>query len=327
MKGKKIIIAGGTGFIGLELIKYFSPENQIIVLTRKLNKSKTNRNQELKTDELNYLNTEYIKWDSKTPDGWEKKLNGADILINLTGKSVNCRYNEENKNEIINSRVDSTKILGEAIRNLKAPPSLWINSSSATIYRNAFDHPQDEHIGEIENDFSVQVCKFWESAFFDQQTPGTRKVALRMAINIGPGGIFIPYFNLLKLGLGGRQGSGKQMYSWIHIEDTCRIITWLWDHPEMQGIYNASSPNPVTNTVFMKTLRKLTNHKIGLPAFEWMLKLGAPFIGTETELVLKSRWVLPTKMLQSGFQFKYPHLEQALKNIVEKVPRKQYHLF
>ena len=327
MKNTKIVIAGGTGFIGQEMIKYFGKENSIIILTRQLLNTQTNRNDYSDLSKIDLLNVEFIKWDGKTQGEWCTSLNGADMVINLAGKSVNCRYNEKNKKEIIDSRTDATNAIGIAIRNCKIPPLLWINSSSATIYRHAEDRPQDEYTGEMHNDFSVQVCKRWEKSFYDQRTAGTRKVALRMAITIGPGGILIPFFNLLKFGLGGKQASGKQMFSWVHIEDTCRMIEWIFDHKEIEGTYNCCSPNPVNNEVFMKTLRKATGHKFGLPAFEWMLKLGAPLIGTELELVLKSRWVVPTKILETGFQFKFPELKNAFEDILNKVPRKHYHLF
>jgi uncharacterized protein len=159
------------------------------------------------------------------------------------------------------------------------------------------------------------------------QTPFTRKVALRTAITLGNGGVMIPYFNLLKFGLGGKQGSGKQMYSWVHIDHVCGIIDFVYNHTNVEGMINVSSPNPVTNNTFMQVLRQQTNTNIGLPAFTWMLKIGAALIGTETELILKSRWVLPTKLLNYGYQFKYPHLEQAVNALVKNVPKKQYALF
>lgn len=148
-----------------------------------------------------------------------------------------------------------------------------------------------------------------------------------MAITLGAGGVMKPYFNLLKFGLGGRQGDGKQMYSWVHIEDTCRMIEWIYDHKEIEGIYNCSSPGAVSNQEFMGTLREITQQKIGLPAYEWILKIGAAIIGTETELVLKSRWVLPNKILATGFRFKYPVLKYALRDIIAQTPRRKYHLF
>lgn len=326
MTNKKIVIAGGSGFIGEELIRYFGMENDLVVLTRKLSESVNNRNTYTHLKDNDLARTKYVKWDGESLGIWCAELDTADIVINLAGKSVNCRYTEKNKREIINSRVNSTKIIGKAIQQLSNPPKLWINSSSATIYRHATDKPQDEFTGEIKNDFSVEVCKQWEKAFVEMETPGTRKIALRMAITLGAGGVMLPYYNLLKFGLGGKQGNGKQMYSWIHIEDTCRIIDWLFEHKELEGIFNCSSPNPVTNKVFMNTLRNLTNTSFGLPAYKWMLKLGALIIGTETELVLKSRWVIPAKLLEAGFVFHYPEIKPALQNIIQQTPEKQYKL-
>lgn len=327
MKNKKIIIAGGTGFIGQEMIKYFGGENRIIILTRNIQNSKNNRNHFDLLEKEDLLNVQFIKWDGKTTDEWAKELENADLVVNLAGRTVNCRYNEKNKKEILDSRTDAVKVIGEAIRQCTIPPKLWINASSATIYRPATDKPQDEYSGEFQNDFSVQVCKLWEKTFFEQSLPNTRKVALRIAITLGAGGVLIPYFNLLKFGLGGKQGNGKQMFSWIHVEDICRMIEWITDHPTIEGIYNCTSPRPVTNKEFMKDLRNATGNKFGLPAYTWMLKIGAALIGTETELILKSRWVLPTKILETGFNFRYPLLKDALADILGNVPRKQYHLF
>jgi hypothetical protein len=343
MKNKKIILAGGTGFIGQEMTKYFGKNNKIIILTRQIKNEKTNRNDYDSLTDKDLENVTYVKWNAlpeeqtatdgedparqaKSSGDWINELNGADLIINLAGKSVNCRYNNKNKNAIFDSRTNAVKAIGDAIRKCRLAPSLWINSSSATIYRHAVDRPQDEYTGEMHDDFSVQVCKRWEKTFYDQITPATRKVALRMAITLGPGGILIPFFNLLKFGLGGRQASGKQMFSWVHIEDTCRMIEWMYDHKDMEGTYNCCSPNPVTNEEFMRILRRKTGHVVGLPAFKWMLQVGAPIIGTELELILKSRWVVPTKILESGFQFKYPLLANALTEVLSKVPRKQYHL-
>ena len=327
MKNKKIILAGGTGFIGQEMAKYFSKENQIVVLSRQLQNAQNNRNHYTSLNQHDIQSIQFIKWDGKTAGDWLKELDNADLIINLAGKTVNCRYTEKNKKEIFDSRTDSVKAIGAAINQCTLPPKLWINASSATIYRHAEDRPQDEYSGEYGNGFSVEVCKLWEKTFYEQSTPDTRKVALRMAITLGPGGILIPYFNLLKFGLGGKQGSGKQMYSWVHIEDTCRMIEWINDHSNIEGTYNCCSPNPVTNGVFMKLLRKTTGQTFNLPAYEWMLKIGAPLIGTDTELVLKSRWVVPTKILESGFSFQYPLLHDAFADIISKVPRRQYHLF
>lgn len=327
MKNKKIILAGGTGFIGQELCNWFGKDNSIVVLTRQLNKHNTNAFGENNVSKGVLANIRYVKWDGIHEGEWIKEIDGADVIINLAGKSVNCRYNEKSKKEIFDSRTNTTKAIGHAIQNAVKPPELWINAASATIYPHADGEPRDEFFTAFANDFSVQVCQLWEKAFYEQRTPFTRKAALRMAITLGAGGVMIPYFNLLKFALGGKQGSGKQMYSWVHVEDTCRMIEWIYDHKELEGTYNCSSPGAVTNEVFMKTLRKVTGHKFGLPAYEWMLKIGAPLIGTETELVLKSRWVISTKILQTGFRFKYESIEDAFRNIILKTPRKKYHLF
>ncbi len=324
---KKIVIAGGTGFIGKELIKYFSAENEVIVLTRGKSNVQTNSyGAEAHTIDHS-SDVRYVIWDAKNYGSWTEQLEGTDILINLCGKTVNCRYTKKNKQAILDSRTQPTAALGNAIQKCITPPKVWINASSATIYRNATDKPQDEFTGEIENDFSVQVCKQWEQTFFGSRTAFTRKIALRMAVTLGSNGVIIPYFNLIKFGLGGQQGNGSQMYSWVHIHDTCKIIDWLYDHKEMEGIYNCSSPNPVNNKTFMQKLRKATGSKVGLPASEWMLKLGASIIGTETELILKSRWVVPTKLLQSGYVFTYEHIDNAFAQIVKESPKNLYRLF
>ncbi len=327
MKNKKIIIAGGTGFIGQELTNFFGADNEIVILTRQVKNEKTNAFGENSINAAALQNTRFIKWDGKTLGNWATELNGADLLINLAGKTVNCRYTEKNKQEIFDSRTNSVKVLGLAVNQCTQPPKLWVNAASATIYPNATDAPRDENFTAFANDFSVQVCQLWEKTFYEQRTPFTRKVALRMAITLGAGGVMTPYFNLLKFGLGGRQGNGQQMYSWVHVTDTCRLIEWLFTHTELEGTFNCVSPNAITNTEFMAMLRKATGHKFGLPAFEWMLKIGAPLIGTETELVLKSRWVLPTKIMQSGFTFQYAKLQDAFKEIISKTPRRKYHLF
>ena len=327
MKNKKIIIAGGTGFIGRSVAEYFAPNNQVVILTR--NTTSTNNNNAFAAFNLAEAyasNIRLVQWNGKDVGEWSAEMNNASLVINLSGKSVNCRYNKKNKQEIIDSRVQSTKAIGDAIKQAKTPPKLWINAASATIYRNATDRPQDEFTGEIHNDFSVQVCKLWEQTFFETATPATRKIVFRTAITLGNGGVMVPYLNLLKFGLGGSQGNGKQMYSWVHIMDVCKAIEFVFGNEEAQGVYNLSAPNPVTNQEFMQTLRKATGTFFGLPAYTWMLKIGAAIIGTETELILKSRWVLPARLLQEGFQFEYPYLKEALENIIKNVPRKKYRL-
>ena len=168
----------------------------------------------------------------------------------------------------------------------------------------------------LDRDFSVQVCKLWESAFFDQRTPFTRKIAMRMAITLGKGGVLTPYLNLCKLGLGGKHGTGEQMFSWVHIEDVCRFIEWVDQHKESEGIYNCVAPNAVSNTFLMHSLRKAIGKRVGLPAPAWLLELGARLIGSETELMLKSRWVYPKRSMNEGFIYKYQHIEQAIDDIL-----------
>lgn len=366
MKNKKIIIAGGTGFIGQALARYFGKDNRIVIISRHSRKIKDNSFKNTLLTAADGYNITYWHWDGRRLEKhWADELEGADLLINLAGKSVNCRYTEQNKKEIIGSRRDSTLVLAEAIRRCAHPPALWINAASATIYRNATDRPQDEWNGEISDwkndnmpysladrlrfacrrwkagiqygkqstqytrlsqDFSVQVCKIWEQTFFETSVPGTRKIALRIAITLGDGGAIVPYYRLAKFGLGGHQGNGRQMMSWVHEEDLCRLIEWCAVNSEAQGIYNVAAPDPIPNKTFMATLRRLTRNPVGLPAPACLLELGAALIGTETELILKSRWVLPTRLLQSGFRFRHPTLESALQQLVAVADRRLYHL-
>jgi uncharacterized protein (TIGR01777 family) len=317
MKDKKIIIAGGTGFIGQALAARWGKDNRILILGRQGAGAHNNAygHQALTAAEGYHIT--YWRWDGQRVEThWAKEIEGCDLVINLAGRSVNCRYSPRNRQQILDSRVNATKAIGQAIREATMPPKLWINAASATIYRHAQDRPQDEYTGEPGTGFSVQVCQSWEMAFFELRTPFTRKIALRTAITLGEGGVLVPYRRLINWGLGGRQGSGRQMYSWVHIEDIGRSIEWFLDHPELEGIYNMAAPGPITNTCFMATLRKLMGRRFGLPAPAWLLKLGAALIGTETELVLKSRWVLPTKLEQTGFRFQYPRLEEALAAIL-----------
>ena len=327
MKNKRIVIAGGTGFIGNYIANYLGENNEIVILTRNIRDSVNNAFKHFTIADALRNKVRLVTWNGKDSGEWSKEIDGCDMIINLAGKSVNCRYTQKNKEEIFDSRTNAVKTIGEAVRNAVVPPKLWINAASATIYRNATDRPQDEYTGEFHNDFSVQVCKLWEKTFFEQRTPFTRKVALRMAVTLADGGVMIPYLNLCKFALGGKQGSGRQMFSWVHIDDICRVIDFIWERNTLEGVYNVSSPNPVNNETFMQTLRNKTGTKIGLPAPAWLLKIGAAIIGTETELLLKSRWVLPTKLLENGFTFKYKMIDEAFEKIIAALPRKKYHLF
>lgn len=292
---KKIVIAGGTGFIGQYLeAKFTKLGYELIIISRQ---------------------SHHLSWTDHL--GIVKALEKADMLINLAGKSVNCRYNDANKAEIIDSRTETTHILGTAILACECPPSLWINSSTATIYRHAEDRPMTESSGEIGTGFSVDVAKAWEQSFFAFQLPYTRQVALRISIVLGRDGGVMPAFeNLVRFGLGGAQGSGNQKFSWIHIDDLYNIILFLQDKKDLSGVINCASPHPVTNHELMSQLRRAMNRRIGLPSPKWMLEMGAVFIRTETELILKSRWVLPERLEKEGFEFTFGTLEKALHQIV-----------
>jgi len=258
-----------------------------------------------------------VIWDAKTIDDWATELDGADVLINMTGRSVDCRYHQKNKDLILNSRVDSTTVLGEAIAVCKNPPKVWLNSSTATIYRHSLDKEMDEEHGEIGNGFSVSVAKAWEKAFFEANTLSTRKVALRTAIVLGKeGGALQPMVKMTKLGLGGKQGSGDQKFSWIHEDDFVQIIDFCIKNSEIDGAINVVSPHPSDNKTLMRLLRKTLNIPFGIPAPKPILEMGAFLIRTETELLLKSRNVIPKRLLEHGYTFSYQNLETALKELI-----------
>ncbi|MFE4353935.1 TIGR01777 family oxidoreductase [Peribacillus butanolivorans] len=293
---KKVVLAGGTGFVG----KYF--ENHFMNLGYEVR--------------IISRQSPHISWSNN--EGIRESIENFDMLINLAGKTVNCRYNAKNKEEILHSRTETTKILGNAIKQCENPPSLWINSSTATIYRHAEDNPMTEDDGIIGSGFSVHVAKEWERSFFEFQLPETRQIALRIAIVLGDdGGVMTPYKNLVKFGLGGHQGSGNQKFSWIHIDDLFNIVLFLRKNEELSGVFNCSSPHPVTNRELMAHLRKAMNRKIGLPCPRPMLEMGAFFMRTETELILKSRWVIPERMVREGYEFKFDKLDAALQQILK----------
>ncbi len=303
-KWNKIVIAGGTGFLGQLLIKYLSHEvDEIIVLTRK--------------HHLDCESVKHVKWDGKQLGYWTKYLEGAEAIINLNGKSVDCRYNDSNKQKIYNTRIDATHAIGQAILQCINPPKIWINASSATIYRHSLNEPMDEDHGEIGKGFSVDVCKKWEEAFNFYKLSDTRKVILRTAIVLGENGAFQVMKHLTNLGLGGKMGKGNQMVSWLHEKDFVGIIRFCLEH-RVEGIYNASSPNPVTNTTFQKHLRQSLNIWFGLPIPSWLLEIGALIRRTETELVLKSRYVVPERLLEKGYQFSYSDVAGAIDDLIKK---------
>jgi len=310
----RIVIAGGSGQVGRVLARYFQDRgHEVIVLTRGPHTAQW----------------QTVHWDAQTPGLWTQYLDGTDVCINLAGRSVNCRYTPDNRVEIYNSRIIATRLLGEVIGSLAHPPRVWLNASTATIYRHALDRPTDEPTGELggaEPDapdtwkFSIRVAKDWETAFFNAQTPHTRKIAMRSAITFSPvpGNAFAILSNLVRVGLGGTQGNGRQWVSWIHEEDFARAVEFLIAHEELDGAINIASPNPEHNRDFMAILREAWNMPNGVPAPAPILELAAFFMRTETELVLKSRRVIPTRLLEAGFQFEYPNWPHAAEDLVQR---------
>lgn len=303
-KYKKIVLAGGNGYLGGIFAEYYSPISQeVIILSRKYKAPNDN----VKT----------LVWDGCHENDWSNSLEYADMLVNLCGKNVNCRYTIENQEKIIQSRIIPTTLLGSVIEKMQHPPKLWINITSATIYRHAEDHPQDEETGEIGYGFSINVCRQWEACFFQSHTPHTRKIALRMGIVLGRSDSAFPrLLNLVKFGMGGKQGDGEQYVSWIHEQDAARCTEWLMQHTGLNGIINCTSPEPVKNKDFMACIRNAYGISFGLPSPAWLLQLGALVIGTETELILKSRWVVPARLLNNGYQFLFPKPAHAIKDLL-----------
>jgi len=307
--GKRIILAGGAGYLGQALAAHFlSAQWEVVILTRSAGRPGVAGRQ--------------LAWDACTLGAWHKELDAATAVVNLTGKSVNRRYNTRNRREILDSRINSTRVLGQAIGRCARPPQGWLNASTATIYRHTFADAWDER-GETEateeakDRFSVEVAWAWEKALQQAATPNTRKIAMRMAMVLGLGknSVFPVLRRLVRLGLGGKMGSGRQFVSWIHETDFCRAVEFLIGHPDIEGAVNLTAPNPVPNQEMMRTLRQVCHVPRGLPATEWMLEVGAFFLRTETELIIKSRRVIPGRVLESGFTFKFPTIREAFENL------------
>lgn len=301
MKTKKLIVTGANGFLGKYLCHWFANLGwEVVAISRRGGVPEVARD---------------VRWDGRTPGDWAGELEGAEVVVNLAGKSVNCRYGEKNKAAIFASRLESTKVIAEAMRGCVTPPRLWLNSSTATIYRHAEDRPQDEDTGELGEGFSVEVAKAWEKAFFESDVPeGVKRVALRTAIVLGneAGSVFDYLRRIAWAGLGGKMGSGKQKMSWIHVDDFCRAIEWMSEQKKLRDLYNLSAPHPTDNAGCMAGFRKIAGRRFGLPATKWMLEIGTFLMRSETELVLKSRWVLPSRLQEDGFEFRWPDLEPAL---------------
>ena len=303
----RIVIPGGSGQVGTVLARAFHTDGYHVVVLSRRPDSRPWR---------------VVAWDGKTLGEWQREIDGCDVVINLTGRSVNCRYTSTNREEILQSRVLSTRVVGEAIARATRQPRLWLQASTATIYAHRYDRANDEYSGILGGDepnapsswrFSIEVARAWEGAFDEAATNGTRKVALRSALTLSPdaGGVFDTLLGLARYGLGGSAGDGRQFMSWIHYEDFIAAVRWLIDHEEIQGIVNVASPNPLPNAQFMRQLRRACVIPFGLPSRKWMLAIGAVLMRTETELILKSRRVVPARLLEHGFQFKYPDWQSA----------------
>ncbi|MGQ0542765.1 MAG: TIGR01777 family oxidoreductase [Blastocatellia bacterium] len=310
----KIIIPGGSGQVGTILAREFHADGHEVVVF-----SRAPEQCEWRT----------AIWDGKTLDDWAAEIDGSDVVLNLAGRSVNCRYNAENRRQMMDSRVDSTRVVGKAIAAAINPPKVWLQASTATIYAHRFDAPNDDVSGIIGGDepnapgtwrFSIEVAKAWEKAANDADTPKTRKVLMRSAITLSPDrkGIFDVLLGLVSKGLGGTAGSGKQYISWIHDRDFIRTVYWLIEHEELSGPINLASPCPITNKDFMRIFRDAWGTSFGLPAMEWQLAIGAFLMRTETELILKSRRVVPKRLTDSGFEFEFPHWEQAVRDLCRR---------
>jgi uncharacterized protein (TIGR01777 family) len=310
----RIVLPGGTGQVGQLLARHFHAQGHTVtVLSRAPHPSPW------KT----------LLWDGLTPGPWIDELDHSDVCINLAGRSVNCRYTPANRKAILDSRVLSTRLLGEVIATLRHPPAVWLNASTATIYRHSLDRPMDEATGELGGNepgapdtwnFSIDVAKAWEEAFFSAPNPQTRKVALRSAMTFSPdpGGVFDVFLNLVRHGLGGTNSPGNQFVSWIHETDLIRAIELLIADSQLSGTINLASPHPLPNRDFLRALREAWGTRIGLPTYPWMIEIGTFLLRTESELILKSRQVIPGRLLDSGFRFTFPHWPPAARDLVAR---------
>jgi uncharacterized protein (TIGR01777 family) len=307
----KLVLPGGSGQIGTLVARTFrAAGHEVVVLSRSPGTAPW----------------KIVPWDARALGAWAAEIDGADVVFNLAGRSVNCRYGAENRRRILESRVDSTRVVGQAIARAARPPAVWLQASTATIYAHRYDAPNDEATGILGGSepgvpdtwrFSIEVARAWERALDEAATPHTRKVALRsaMVMNPGRGGIFDTLLGLVRRGLGGRAGDGRQYVSWIHGQDFLRALTWLIEGQDFNGPVNLAAPNPLPNADFMRALRAAWGTRIGLPAAEWMIAVGATFLRTETELILKSRRVVPGRLLQAGFAFDFPTWPEAARDL------------
>lgn len=304
MQNKKIVLAGGSGFLGSLLADHLNNQGfKVVILSRK---------------SFSSTSAKVIVWDGETLDAWSEELEGASALINLAGRTVDCRYTEKNKKQMLNSRILSTRVLGKAVSSCKKPPRVWLNSSTATIYEHTYGASHGEggrvaHSVEAKDEYSVLLASLWEDEFKVSSCPGTRKIILRTALVFDKSGsVYKVLKRLAAFGLGGKMGHGKQIVSWIHSEDFLRAIDWLILNEKAEGVYNLAAPNPLSNSEMMHEVRKEVGAAFGLPATKWMLEIGAFILRTETELIIKSRNVVPDRLLKEGFKFNFLTLKSAL---------------
>jgi uncharacterized protein (TIGR01777 family) len=307
----RIVIPGGSGQVGTVLARAFHAGGHDVVVLSRRPVSRPWR---------------VVAWDGMNLGEWQAEIDGSDAVINLTGRSVNCRYNRRNREDILQSRVRSTHVVGQAIARVARPPRVWLQASTATIYAHRYDAPNDERSGILGGHemhapsawrFSIDVAQAWERAFDEAKTPRTRKVGLRSAMTLSPdpGGVFDTLLGLVRYGLGGRLGDGRQFMSWIHYEDFVAAVRWLIDHEDIDGAVNVAAPQPLPNAEFMRILREAYGVPFGLRASRWMLEIGAVFLRTETELILKSRRVVPARLLEHGFTFRIPAWSDAARDL------------
>lgn len=303
----KIVVAGGSGFLGKSLQKHWEEQgHRVVNLSRKP------------------ISKNDIFWDGLTLGAWLHVLEGASVLVNLSGKSVDCRYSDVNKQEIYESRIITTQLLGEALKSVANPPKLLINASSATIYIHAESQQMNEEGGILGDDFSMNICKEWEKAFFSEDVSRIRKVAIRSSIVLGnEGGAFPKMKTIARIGLGGYQGNGNQLISWIHIVDFCKALDYIMQHEDLVGSINVTAPVPVTNKLFMQELRTKLRVPFGINTPVFVLELASILMQTETELLLKSRNVVPEKLLNHGFIFEYPVIQKAIEHLIQALVKKR----
>ena len=303
----RFVIPGGSGQVGVVLARALQGRgHEVVVLSRAPVPAPWRA----------------VAWDAQTLGPWAREFEGADVVVNLAGRSVNCRYTPANRRAILDSRVESTRVVGQAIAAAARPPRLWLQASTATIYAHRFDAPNDEATGIIGGSepgvpdtwrFSIEIARAWERTLQEAAVPGTRRVALRSAMIMSPdyGGIFDTLVALVRRGLGGPAGSGRQYVSWIHETDFVESLLWIVAHKDLDGPVNLAAPEPLPQARFMSDLRRAFGIPMGLPATAWMLEIGAVFMKTETELILKSRRVVPGRLLAQGFRFRYPTWPEA----------------